>query len=286
MGQGEGLRELPVRPRPRNVEQAAIADRHRAPAPIHRVQRGADERGVCPSTRFLRGVPGQWTPADLSPPQPPDGAQVVEKLRAVCAPPNEALDEQRRPESGEAALGSAVGDRDAAARGRVRAADRPRVFVLGSGVPGLLARERLDRERSRSCRVESVDHRRFAGRVPMSRNWITCTGCALKTKPRAPSSAGIPSSLAREIMNGVKLLDISKSCLANLSGSPSGLAGSSMGLPAAEDRWMLNTSTAPSSLPSEQSAFASWTGSPSVVSPSVMLITIGGKPLGCSATHL
>src|SRR6266404_9533342 len=102
---------------------------------------------------------------------------------------DEALDQQRRPESGKAALGGAVGDGHAAAGGRVRAANGPGVFVLGSGVPGLLAGERLDRERRLAVGVERIAHRRFAGRVPMSRNWITCVGCALKTKPRAPSPA-------------------------------------------------------------------------------------------------
>ena len=43
---------------------------------------------------------------------------------------------------------------------------------------------------------------------------------------------------------------------------------------------MLKISVAPSSLPSEESAFASGTGSPSVDSPSVMLMTIGGNPFG------
>src|SRR5438128_3578922 len=283
--QGKGLRELPVRRRPFHVQQAAIADGHRAPAAIHRVQRGADERGIRPATRFLGGVPGQWTAADLSPPQPSNRCQVIEEVGAVRAPADEPLHQQSRPEGREAALGGSIGHRDAATRGRVRATDRPRVFVLGRGVPSLLAGERLDREERRADRVQSVDHRRFAGRVPMSRNWITCIGCALKTNPRAPSPAGIPSSLARPIMNGVRLLDISKSCLANLSGRPSSLAGSSMAFPAAEERWMLKTSAAPSSLPSEQSAFASGTGSPSVASPSVMLMTMGGNPFGCSATH-
>src|SRR6266436_2188180 len=178
---------------------------------------------VCSSDLLLGGVPGQRTVADLSPPQPSDGAQAVEKIRTVGAPADEALDQQRRPESGEAALGGAVSDSDAAAGGRVRAANGPGILVLGSGVPGLLAGERLDRERRLAVGVKRIAHRRFAGRVPMSRNWITCVGCALKTNPRAPSPADIPSSLAREIMNGVRALDISKSCLENLSGSPSSL---------------------------------------------------------------
>jgi len=53
--QGKGLRELLV---PRHVQQAAVADRHRAPPPVHRVQRRSDERGVRSSTRLLRRVPG------------------------------------------------------------------------------------------------------------------------------------------------------------------------------------------------------------------------------------
>src|SRR2546425_4563001 len=286
-GQGKGVRQFHLLRHSRHVEQAAVADGHRPPGAVHRIQRDADECSIGAATGFLGGVPGQRTAADLPLPQPADRVEVVdEEIGAARPAPDEALDQQRRPERGEAALRRAVGNRDAATRGRVRTADRPRVLVLGAGVPGLLARERLDRERRRTDRMESVDHRRFAGRVPMSRNWMICTGCALKTKPRAPSSAGMPSSLAREIMNGVRLLDMSKSCLANLSGSASELPGSSMGFPAAEERWRLKTSAAPSSLPREQRAFASWTGSPSVDSPSVMLMTMGGKPFGCSATHL
>src|SRR5438067_10462248 len=283
--QWKGLRERPIRRRSRDMQQTAIADGPRGPAAIHRVQRGADERGIRPATRFLGGVPGHGATADLPPPQPSNRSQMLEEVRTVRAPADEALDQQRRPQRREAALRGSIGDRDAATRGRIRAADCPRVFVLRSGVPRLLAGERLDRERRRADRVQSVNHRRFAGRAAMSRNWITCIGCALKMNPRAPSPAGIPSSLARPIMKGVRLLDISKSCLANLSGRPSSLAGSSMGFAAAEERWMLKTSAAPSSLRSEQSPFASGTGSPSVASPSVMLITMGGKPFGCSATQ-
>src|SRR2546425_10045435 len=45
----------------------------------------------------------------------------------------------------------------------------------------------------------------LAGRVPISRKWITCNGCALKMNPREFSAAGIPSSFARATMNGVSL---------------------------------------------------------------------------------
>src|SRR5882762_3743273 len=58
-----------------------------------------------------------------------------------------------------------------------------------------------------------------------------------------------------------------------------------MGLPADDERWMLNSSVAPSSVPSEPSALASGIGSPSVDLPSVMLITMGANPFGCSATQ-
>src|SRR5437773_7038630 len=51
----------------------------------------------------------------------------------------------------------------------------------------------------------------LAGRVPISRKWITCNGCALKMTPREFSSAGIPSSVARATMNGVSVDEASKS---------------------------------------------------------------------------
>src|SRR5258708_21341039 len=62
----------------------------------------------------------------------------------------------------------------------------------------------------------SATHRRctLAGRVPISRKWITCNGCALKMNPREFSAAGMPSSLARATMNGVSVDEASKSSLA------------------------------------------------------------------------
>src|SRR5438093_1322052 len=42
----------------------------------------------------------------------------------------------------------------------------------------------------------------LAGRVPISRKWMTCNGCALKMNPREFSAADIPSSFARETMKG------------------------------------------------------------------------------------
>jgi len=45
----------------------------------------------------------------------------------------------------------------------------------------------------------------FAGRVPISRKWMMCNGCALKMNPRELSAAGIPSSIARATMNGVSV---------------------------------------------------------------------------------
>src|SRR5438046_6691257 len=76
----------------------------------------------------------------------------------------------------------------------------------------------------------SATHRRctLAGRVPISRKWITCNGCALKMNPREFSSAGIPSSVARATMNGVSVDEASKSCLACLSGSLLALLGNSI----------------------------------------------------------
>src|SRR2546427_12164501 len=49
----------------------------------------------------------------------------------------------------------------------------------------------------------SGTHRRctLAGRVPISRKWITCNGCALNMNRREFSSAGTPSSVARAAIN-------------------------------------------------------------------------------------
>src|SRR5437764_13445245 len=51
----------------------------------------------------------------------------------------------------------------------------------------------------------------FAGRVPISRKWIMCNGCALKMNPREFYSAGIPSSFARATMIAVGVHDASHS---------------------------------------------------------------------------
>src|SRR3954471_24530385 len=66
---------------------------------------------------------------------------------------------------------------------------------------------------------------------------------------------------------------------------PSTVLGSSTGEPAADERWTLRTITSPSFVPIAARVFAAATGSPSLDSPSVMLMTTGGKPSGCSEFH-
>src|SRR5205085_7795167 len=124
----------------RDVEQAAVADRHRAPPAAHRAQRKPDEGRVRAFAGLLRRIPRQRTAADLPPPQAADAPETFEEVGAGRPAPHEALDQEPGPEGREAALGGAVRDRDAAAT------DRPRILVLGAGVPGLLARERLHRQ--------------------------------------------------------------------------------------------------------------------------------------------
>src|SRR3989442_5092580 len=126
----------------------------------------------------------------------------------------------------------------------------------------------------------------LAGRVPISRKWITCNGCALKMNPREFSSAGMPSSVARATMNGVSVDEASKSCLACWSGSLLALPGNSIDGPAVDERWMLKSNAEPSSPLTAVNLRASATRSPSVASPSVMLMTIGGNPFGCSCHHV
>src|SRR5207237_10826253 len=79
----------------------------------------------------------------------------------------------------------------------------------------------------------------LAGRVPISRKWITCNGCALKMNPREFSSAGIPSSGARATMNGVSVDEASDSSLACLSGSCLPLPGNATVGSAVEVSWIL-----------------------------------------------
>src|SRR5437879_5303993 len=87
---------------------------------------------------------------------------------------------------------------------------RPGILVLLKTIAQLWAGEDLD---VALCGRLGVLHRRrchcggaqrrctLAGRVPISRKWITCNGCALKMNPREFSAAGIPSSFARATMN-------------------------------------------------------------------------------------
>src|ERR671923_251679 len=64
------------------------------------------------------------------------------------------------------------------------------------------------------------------------------------------------------------------------------LAGNSIDGPGVEERWMLKSNPEPSSPLTAVNLRASATRSPSVASPSVMLITIGGNPCGCSLHHV
>src|SRR5438445_6833651 len=97
---------------------------------------------------------------------------------------------------------------------------RPGILVLLKAVAQLWAAEDLDvalvghvacfTAGGAHCRGT---HRRctLAGRVPISRKWITCNGCALKINPREFSSARIHICVARSTMNGVHADDASTS---------------------------------------------------------------------------
>src|SRR5688500_1211925 len=100
---------------------------------------------------------------------------------------------------------------------------RPGILVLLKTIAQLWAGEdlyvalfgRLGVLHRRRCHSTGTQRRcTLAGRVPISRKWITCNGCALKMNPREFSAAGIPNSFARATMNGVSLDEASKSCLA------------------------------------------------------------------------
>src|SRR2546421_6360949 len=99
---------------------------------------------------------------------------------------------------------------------------RPRILVLLEAVAQLWAEEdlyvalvgRVACFTAGGAHCSAQRRRTLAGRVPISRKWITCNGCALKMNPREFSAAGIPSSVARATMNGVSVDEASKSCLA------------------------------------------------------------------------
>src|SRR5437016_14649647 len=86
---------------------------------------------------------------------------------------------------------------------------RPGILVLLKTIAQLWAGEdlyvalfdRLGVLHRKRCPLSGTQRRcTLAGRVPISRKWITCNGCALKMNPREFSAAGIPSSFARATM--------------------------------------------------------------------------------------
>src|SRR5438093_10734225 len=100
---------------------------------------------------------------------------------------------------------------------------RPGILVLLEAVAQLWAAEDLDVARVGRVACFTAGgaqgrgtHRRctFAGRVPISRKWMTCNGCALKMNPRELSSAGITNSVAQATTNGESADEAAKTGLA------------------------------------------------------------------------
>src|SRR5439155_3916195 len=157
-----------------------------------------------------------------SPPEAARWLQPRKKLRPGKLASHIALDQQHGPQLGKTAFGGAVSHRHADADWGASLPMRPGILVLLETVARLWAAEDLyvALVRRVACFTAggahcSATHRRctLAGRVPISRKWITCNGCALKMNPREFSSAGIPSSVARATMNGVSVDEASNSCL-------------------------------------------------------------------------
>ena len=112
---------------------------------------------------------------------------------------------------------------------------------------------------------------------------MTETMSALKTSPGSPRP---PRSLpaAQRCIYGVSALESSNMSRACLSGSWSGWAGNSMG----DAPWRqlhVEEEHVPSLVARLRSASVALDGSPSVASPSVMLMTMGGKLSGCCASQ-
>src|SRR5438093_11363911 len=99
---------------------------------------------------------------------------------------------------------------------------RPGILVLLKTIAQLWAGEDLDVAlcgrlgvlHRRRCHCSGAQRRcTLAGRVPISRKWITCNGCALRMNPREFSAAGIPRSCARATMSWVRLDEAWEGCM-------------------------------------------------------------------------
>src|SRR5690349_700730 len=273
-----------------DLHEATVTDRQRRPPVRVSVNLETEKRRERALLGLLAGEPGEPPTRHSSPPKAARRLQPPKKLCPGELTAHIAFSQQHGPELGKTALGGAIGHRHAEAGRGASVPMRPCILVLLDTIARLGTAENLYvalvGRRDVVHRSGAQRRRTFAGRVPISRKWMTCNGCALKMNPREFSPAGKPSSVARATMNGVSVDEASNSALACSSGSLLALPGNSIDGPAVDERWMLKSSTEPSSPLTAVNFRASATRSPSVASPSVMLMTIGGNPCGCSWHHV
>src|SRR2546428_6481552 len=201
-----------------DLHQATVTNGQRRPPVVVSVNLDTEESRERALLGLFAGEPGE-RPARQS--LPPEAACRVQPRKKLC--PGEltshiALGQQRCPELGETAFGGAVDHRHEDAGRGTSLPLRPCILILLSTVARLWATENLYvalvGRRGVVHRSGAQRRRTFAGRVPISRKWMTCSGCALKMNPREFSPAGKPSSVARATMNGVSVDEASNSALA------------------------------------------------------------------------
>lgn len=120
----------------------------------------------------------------------------------------------------------------------------------------------------------------------MSRNWTTDVMSALYTKPRVVSLTRWPWAAAYDRIWVGSRLDMAKRIRAYVSGSSASELGKVTGEPPAAETWRLNSRAAPSAVLRAVIAVADSVGSPSVDSPSVRLMTMGGNPRDTARSSL
>src|SRR5438445_9789166 len=217
--------ERRAHPHPRtdviDLHEATVTTRQRRPPVRVSVNLETEKRRERALPGLLAGEPGERPTRQSSPPEAARRLQPRKKLCPGELTAHVAFGQQHCPELGETAFGGAIGHRHAQAGGGARLPMRPGILVLLDTVARLWAAENLyvalvGRRGRRGVVHRSGAQRRrtFAGRVPISRKWMTCSGCALKMNPREFSPAGKPNSVARATMNGVSVDEASNSALA------------------------------------------------------------------------
>src|SRR6185437_6745616 len=201
-----------------DLHEATVTNRQRRPVVRVSVNLETEKSRERALLGLLAGEPGERPTRQSAPPEAARRLQLRKKLCPGELTEHIALGQQHCPELGKTAFRGAIGHRYAEAGRGASLPMRPCILVLLNTVARLGAAENLYvalvGRRGVVHRSGAQRRRTFAGRVPISRKWMTFNGCALKMNPREVSPAGKPSSVARATMNGVSVDEASNSALA------------------------------------------------------------------------